>query len=70
MKEERKSTFTVEELTEEKARLLAEFKDHGEKIDYAEDEYSEDIINQDREKLAIRIKALGKKIREIEQQNA
>ena len=70
MKEERKSTFTVEELTEEKARLLAEFKDYGEKIDYAEDEYSEDIINQEREKLAIRIKALGKKIREIEQQNA
>jgi len=70
MKEERKSTFTVEELTEEKARLLAEFKDYGEKIDYAEDEYSEEIINQEREKLAIRIKALGKKIREIEQQNA
>ena len=70
MQEERKSTFTVEELTEEKARLLAEFKDYGEKIDYAEDEYSEEIINQEREKLAIRIKALGKKIREIEQQNA
>ena len=69
MKEERKSTFTVEELTEEKARLLAEFKDYGEKIDYAEDEYSEDIINQEREKLTIRIEALGKKIRELEQQN-
>ena len=69
MKEERKSTFTVEELTEEKARLLAEFKDYGEKIDYAEGEYSKDIINQEKEKLAIRIEALGKKIREIEQQN-
>ena len=69
MKEERKSIFTVEELTEEKERLLAELKDCGEKIDYAESEYSKDIISQEKEKLAIRIEALSKKIREIEQQN-
>ena len=69
MKEKRKSIFTVEELTEEKERLLAEFKDCGEKIDHAEGEYSKNIINQDRERLAIRIEALDKKIREIEQQN-
>ncbi len=61
MQEEQKETFTIEELTEEKARLLAEFKAHGENLEYADDDYEEGIIIEDRDKLAIRIKALGKK---------
>jgi len=63
-------TFTIEELTTEKARLLSEYKAHGDRLEYAENDFDEGLINDDREKLAIRIKAIGKKIREMETQEA
>jgi len=63
-------TFTIEELATEKARLLAEYKTHGEKLEYAENDFDEGLINDEREKLSIRIKAIGTKIREMQAEQA
>jgi hypothetical protein len=51
---------------EEKAELLKEYKSYAQNLEYADDEFEEDMIMQKREKLAVQIKALGAKIREIE----
>ncbi len=51
---------------EEKAALLREYKSYAENLEYADDEFEEDMIMQKREKLAVQIKSLGAKIREIE----
>jgi hypothetical protein len=51
---------------EEKASLLKEYKSYEINIEYADDEFEEDMILQKREKLAVQIKALGEKIRNIE----
>ena len=51
---------------EEKAALLKEYKSYAENLEYADDEFEEDLIMQKREKLAVQIKSLGAKIREIE----
>ena len=51
---------------EEKASLLKEYKSYEINIEYADDEFEEDMILQKREKLASKIKELGNKIREIE----
>ena len=58
---EKKSTYI-----EEKATLLKEYKSYAENIEFADDEFEEDMIMQKREKLAVQIKDLGAKIREIE----
>jgi hypothetical protein len=50
----------------EKAELLKEYKSYAQNLEYADDEFEEDLMMQKREKLAVQIKALGKKIREIE----
>ena len=50
---------------EEKATLLREYKSYAENLEFADDEFEEDMIMQKREKLAVQIKALGAKIREI-----
>ena len=50
---------------EEKAALLKEYKSYAENLEFADDEFEEDLIMQKREKLAVQIKALGAKIREI-----
>ena len=54
------------EYVELKAELLKEYKSYEQNLEYAEDEFEEDLILQKREKLATRIKGLGAKIREIE----
>jgi hypothetical protein len=55
-----------EKYIEEKAELLKEYKSYAQNLEYADDEFEEDMIMQKREKLAVQIKALGAKIREIE----
>ncbi len=55
-----------EKYIEEKAELLKEYKSYAENLEYADDEFEEDMIMQKREKLAVQIKSLGAKIREIE----
>jgi hypothetical protein len=54
------------EYIEEKAKLLKEYKSYQENLEYADDEFEEDLILQKREKLAVQIKELGQKIREID----
>ncbi len=54
------------EYAEEKAELLKEYKSYEQNLEYADDEFEEDLIMQKREKLAVQIKSLGVKIREIE----
>ncbi len=49
-----------------KEKLLKEYKSYAENLEYADDEFEEDIINQKREKLAAQIKDLGARIRGIE----
>ncbi len=51
---------------EQKAELLKEYKSYAENLEFADDEFEEDLIMQKREKLAVQIKSLGAKIREIE----
>ena len=54
------------EYVEQKAELLKEYKSYEQNLEYADDEFEEDLIMQKREKLAVQIKSLGVKIREIE----
>ena len=54
------------EYIEKKAELLKEYKSYEQNLEYADDEFEEDLIMQKREKLAVQIKDLGAKIREIE----
>jgi len=49
-----------------KSKLLKEYKGYAEKIEYADDTFEEDIYLEKREKLAVQIKDLGAKLREIE----
>jgi hypothetical protein len=51
---------------EEKAELLKEYKSYEQNLEYADDEFEESLILDKRNKLAVQIKALGAKIREIE----
>ena len=48
-----------------KTTLLKEYKGYQESLDYADDEFEEGLIIQKREKLAVKIRELGEKIREI-----
>jgi hypothetical protein len=48
-----------------KEKLLKEYKSYAQNLEYADDEFEEDIINQKREKLSVQIKDLGAKLREI-----
>jgi len=54
------------EYVELKVELLKEYKSYEQNLEYADDEFEEGLIMQEREKLATRIKGLGTKIREIE----
>ncbi len=54
------------EYVEEKANLLKAYKSYEQNLEYADDEFEEDLIMQKREKLAVQIKELGAKIRELE----
>jgi hypothetical protein len=49
----------------QKEELLKEYKSYAQNLEYADDEFEEDLINQEREKLAEQIKSLGVKLREI-----
>lgn len=57
---------TKETFIEEKATLLKEYKSYEQNLEFADDEFEENLILDKREKLAVQIKALGAKIREIE----
>ena len=50
------------EYIEQKAELLKEYKSYEQNLEYADDEFEEDLILQKREKLATQIKDLGSKI--------
>ena len=54
------------EYIKKKTELLKEYKSYEQNLEYADDEFEEDLILQKREKLALQIKSLGAKIREIE----
>jgi hypothetical protein len=64
--EEKTELEKKSEYIEEKAKLLKEYKSYQENLEYADDEFEEDLILQKREKLAVQIKELGQKIREID----
>ena len=55
-----------EKYIDEKAELLKEYKSYEQNLEFADDEFEEDLIMQKREKLTVQIKALGEKIREME----
>lgn len=55
-----------EKYIEEKAALLKEYKSYEQNLEFADDEFEESLILDKRDKLAVQIKALGAKIREIE----
>ncbi len=54
-----------EKYIEEKAALLKEYKSYEQNLEFADDEFEEGLILDKRDKLAVQIKALGAKIREI-----
>ncbi len=67
-------TLTDEEKTEvanknlyikQKAKLLHTYKSYAEELSYADNDYDRGFIIEKREKLALQIKSLGAKIREI-----
>jgi len=51
---------------EQKARLLHTYKSYAQDLEYAANDYDKGFIVEKREKLALQIKSLGAKIREIE----
>lgn len=51
---------------EQKAKLLHIYKSYAEELAYAGNDYDKGFIIEKREKLALQIKDLGAKIREIE----
>ena len=68
-------TFTDEEKTElenkeeyitTKEKLLKEYKSYEEDLDFANDDFEEEIIQNKRDKLSHKIKDLSAKLRNIE----
>ena len=55
-----------EKYIEEKAELLKEYKSYEHNLEFSDDEFEEGLIVDKRTKLAVQIKALGAKIRDIE----
>ena len=55
-----------EKYIEEKAELLKEYKSYEHNLEFSDDEFEEGLIVDKRNKLAVQIKALGAKIRDIE----
>ena len=51
---------------EQKARLLHTYKSYAQDLEYAANDYDKGFIVEKRAKLALQIKTLGAKIREIE----
>jgi len=49
-----------------KSKLLKEYKGYAKNLEYAEDPFEEGIYLEKREKLALQIKDLGARLREIE----
>ena len=64
--EEKTEAEKKPEYVELKPKLLKEYKSYEQNLEYADDEFEEDLIMQKRDKLAVQIKDLGAKIREIE----
>ncbi len=62
---ENKETYEIE-----KAELLKVYKSYAEDLEYANDTLEESWINEKREKLAVKIKSLAAKLREIEKLQA
>ncbi len=55
-----------EKLIEQKARLLKEYKSYEKDLEFALNDYEKGLITETRDQLAVKIKALGAQIREIE----
>jgi len=49
-----------------KAELLKEYKSYEGNLEFADDEFEENLILEKRNTLAVQIKSLGEKIRDIE----
>jgi len=49
-----------------KSKLLKEYKGYAKNLEYTEDTFEEGIYLEKREKLALQIKDLGARLREIE----
>ena len=65
--DEEKTEIANKELyLEQKAKLLHTYKSYAQKLAYADNDYDKGFIIEKREKLALQIKDLGSKIREIE----
>jgi hypothetical protein len=56
---------TVEEMSRLKAELLQEYKDLEEPLEFADDDFEAENIQNKRDKLAEKIRELGSKIRQI-----
>lgn len=59
-------TESIKELTKLKSELLKKYKNYKEDLLWVEDDFEEYTIKKKTDKLAIQIKDLGSKIREIE----
>ena len=64
--EQQELVSSKDELIEQKAALLKEYKGYEKDLEFAFDTFEEDLIKSKREKLAAQVKALGAQIREIE----
>ena len=64
--EERTEVSNKNLYIEQKAKLLHTYKSYAQKLAYADNDVDKGFIIEKREKLALQIKALGAKIREIE----
>jgi hypothetical protein len=64
--EQREMIQNKTEYIQQKAKLLKEYKSFAPLLEYAENDFDREQLEHQREKLAIKIKALGNKIRQIE----
>lgn len=61
-----KQIFTIEELKKEKERLLLEKHAYEDKLKDAKNDFEKGLIDDDIDKIFIRISALDKEIKEME----
>lgn len=61
-----KQIFTIEELKKEKERLLLEKHTYEDKLKDAKNDFEKGLIDDDIDKIFIRISALDKEIKEME----
>jgi len=57
---------SIEDYIELKSKLLKEYKGYTKELEYADNNFDEGYFTEKKEKLAIQIKNLGEKIRQLE----